>query len=79
MSGMASYAWLRDSNSLEIDVSVLGGTAGDGSVGIKCACAETIKGLLAYHAAESVLVESFNFLNLVGCTETVEEVQERNA
>ncbi len=65
-------------DTLEIDVAILGGTAGDRSVRIQGAGTEILQGLGADHSLEGLLVEGLDFLDFVRGAETVEEMQERN-
>ena len=66
-------------NGLEIDVAVLGGTAGDRGVRVQGALAEAGESLLGNHLAELVFRKGLDLLDLVARAEAVEEVQERQA
>ncbi len=66
-------------DSLEINVAVLGCSAGYRSVRIERPLAEILETLLADHSAECILVERFDLLDLMRGSETVEEMKEWNA
>ena len=66
-------------HGLEVNVTVLGGAAGDGGVRVQGALTELGKGLFRYHGLEFLFGKGFDLLDLVAGTETVEEVQERQA
>ena len=65
-------------DGLEIDVTVLGGTAGHGRIRIEGAGAEAGEGLFGDHLAEFVFRKRLDLLDFVAGAETVEEVQERD-
>ena len=64
---------------LEVNVAVLGGAAGNGSVRVQCASTELCESLGGDHIFEGFLVQGFDLLDFMGGTEAVEEVQERQA
>ena len=66
-------------DGLEVDVAVLGGAAGDGSLGIESPFAELLQCLGAHHLPEVVLIDCLDLLDFVRGAETVKEVQEGDA
>ncbi len=63
---------------LEEHVAVLGHASCDGSVGVESAAAECGECLVVNQGSKLVLIDDFDFLNLVGSAETVKEVHKRN-
>ena len=64
---------------LEIDVGILGGTARNGVLGIQRTLAELGECLLVEQSFECLVVDQLDLLDLVRSTESVEEMEERNA
>ena len=64
---------------LEIDVAVLGGTAGHVVLGVEGVLAESLQGLLVHQRTQVFHIPSLDFLDLVAGAEAVEEVEERHA
>lgn len=64
---------------LEEHVGILGHAAVYGSVGVESAVAEGCESLLVDERGQGLGVDLFDFLDLMGGSETVEEVDERNA
>ena len=64
---------------LEIDVAVLGGTAGHVVLGVEGVLAESLEGLLVNERTQVFHIPGLDFLDLVAGAETVEEVEERHA
>ena len=64
---------------LEEVVGVLGHTACNGLVRSQLALAELSQCFLVDERSQIFIVQSFNFLDFVRSTETVEEIQERHA
>ncbi len=64
---------------LEEYVGVLSHAAGYRGIGVEGAVAEISKGFLVDKGSELILVDGLDFLDFVGCAETVEEVDERHA
>ena len=62
---------------LEEGIGVLGHTAHNRFLGVQSAGAELGQSLLVDERSQVFVVESFDFLNLVRSTETVEEVDKR--
>ena len=65
-------------SGLEVDIGVLGGTAGHGVFRIQGALTILLEGFPVEELLNLALVSSFHFLDFVGGAETVEEVQERD-
>jgi len=63
---------------LEEYIAVLGHAAAHGSLGRKAALAEAGESLAVEQRFELILLEHLDFLDFVGCAETVEEVYEGN-
>ena len=63
--------------SLEEDIAVLSSTAEYGVFRVQRTVTESLCSFLVEHILEVLVIPSFNFLNLVGSTETVEEVEYR--
>ncbi len=63
--------------SLEIDIGVLARAANHRMIGRKAAFAMCDNELVLDHLDHRFFIENMNLLNLVACSETVEEVQER--
>ena len=64
---------------LEIDVGVLGRTAGHGVFGVECTGAELLQGVAVEQRSQRGFVDQLDLLDLVRGAEAVEEVQERHA
>ena len=64
---------------LEENIRVLGGTAGDRVVGVKGVFAESVNGVEISESLELFVVPNLNFLNLMGGSEAVEKMYERNS
>ena len=64
---------------LEIDVAILGGTAGHVVLGVEGVLAESLQGLLVDERTQVFHIPSLDFLDLVAGAEAVEEVEERHA
>ena len=65
-------------SGLEVDIRVLGGTAGHGMLRVEGAFAVFLERFPVDQFLDFALISSFHFLDFVGSTETVEEVQERD-
>ena len=63
---------------LEEDIVVLSGAAGAGMLRVHGAAAELLHGVPVEHLAEILVIPHVDLLDLMGGTEAVEEVQERN-
>ncbi|OPZ60770.1 MAG: hypothetical protein BWY87_00264 [Deltaproteobacteria bacterium ADurb.Bin510] len=61
---------------LEVDVGVLGQTAGDRMLGVERAGAEALQGLLVDQLGQFLVGNGLDLLDFVRASETVEEVQE---
>ena len=65
--------------SLEINIIVLGSTADARMVRIQGVAAEPVHSIPVQNLAQLIIRNNLNLLDFVGSTETVKEVQERNA
>ena len=65
--------------SLEIDVRVLSSTADNRVVRVQATLTEGSNCVFVQQFCQFIIFQNFNFLNFVGGTEAVKEVQERNA
>ena len=64
--------------ALEIDVAVLGTDLGDRFFGAHAAGAEFFNGLLVNHLGDGLVRDFFVFVDFVGSTESVKELEERD-
>ena len=64
--------------ALEEDVRVHGGAAGGGMFGVQGVPAEFPEGVHVHQGAQVLIIQRFNFLDLMGSPEPVEEVQHRH-
>ena len=64
---------------LEEDIIVLVRTAHYGMLGVKRSVSECSNCIHVAHFFKIIVIPNFDLLNLVRCTETVEEVNERNS
>ena len=64
---------------LEEDIAVLVRAAHGGMLGVESALAERLYSVHVCHLFEVVIVPDLDLLDLVGCTEAVKEVDERNS
>ncbi len=62
---------------MEIDIGVLGGAFLNGALRIKRFVPEFLQSFIIYKFCETVIINSLDFLNFVGCPKAVEEMQER--
>ena len=65
--------------SLEVNIGVLRRTANDRMLGVERAAAERVHRIPVEDLCEIVVLHDLDLLNLVGRTESVKEVDERNA
>ena len=77
--GKGIVVFVLQLSGLEVDVRVLGGTAGYGVLRIQSAFAVLFQGLVVDEFAELFHIGSLDLLDLVGGAEAVEEVHERHA
>ena len=63
---------------LEEDISILVGTAHHGTLGVQSSLTELVDSIHVNHFFQIIVVPDLDLLDLVGSTESVEEVQERN-
>ena len=69
---------IRSLTSLEVDIRVLSSTSCHGSFRIQSSLTEIGQSLLVNQRNNVFLCQSFNFLNFVRSSETIEEVHKRN-
>ena len=65
--------------SLEEDITVLSSTAENRVFRVKSTVSESLSSLLVEHIFEILVIPSFNLLDFVRSTETIEEVENRNS
>ena len=63
---------------LEIDIRILSSAANDRIIGIEPAITESSDRIIIDQFSQIIISQSFYFLNFVGSTETVKEVNKRN-
>ena len=64
---------------LEVDIAVFQGAFQRRMVRGRAAVAEFLQGILVYKFCQVVVIPGFDLLDFMGCTEAVEEVEERHA
>ena len=70
--------WVAGFSCLEEDIRVLSRASLAWMIWIQCMLAESIYSVHVNHFLKVLIIPGLNLLNLMGCTETVEEVDEWN-
>ena len=78
-SGKCIVVFVAGFSVLEEDIAVFVRTTHDRTLGIQRAFPESFNGIHIHHFLEVIVIPDLDLLDLVGSTETIKEVDERNA
>ena len=66
-------------SGLEEDVRILSGSSNLWMFRIQCVLSESLYSIHIYDFSQIIVIDGFNLLNFMGCSESIKEVKEWNA